>query len=538
MHSAKSLAIVVADRSAKPQQASALQLKTSASFDLTRESSGSFVASEWSEWSVPALSNLLDAALVTSNGSAKRILLFEAVNPVRSEFLSSILQTQARNRSECGCPAPFVGLNAYDDPALAILRAYLTPIRHVGGPAVRSQHLPMGQTLSAAQANTDPVDQDVPINADNDNGSTVTNTLPAVRDFDAGFTAAENDLVPLNAQWDYLNPRPPGTPYSPVISRRWNLGQAGGDVVRLKMWIDPQKSAPAPSSGTDAFPGVWLEGVEPSRDRSDVVSIDAFLWATHKDGYVSEFQMRTVRAVVTPVVDLANVTGQAPHVRGNPPTILNGFQADAYFRADLYVGANATGVGEPRYIQNLDEDTNDLRSPGVMPYALGFTDGTRVRISVRETQPGPNVSYPFLDKLVAPTPPGPYDDPYYDVPDYHANPNPQLSSIGPGILRLSAEDHPGVLAAPWTGSITEIGFTRRFRIHVVWAATSAAEPTTTFPLGYMDWYAVFRWEPNGTPTGNNSGSVLAAYDFVRSHDRPRELRPSTANDGTELALIG
>ena len=40
----------------------------------------------------------------------------------------------------------------------------------------------------------------VPINADGDNGSTITDYIPLTRDFDAGYTPTEKDLVPVSFQ--------------------------------------------------------------------------------------------------------------------------------------------------------------------------------------------------------------------------------------------------------------------------------------------------------------------------------------------------
>lgn len=289
---------------------------------------------------------------------------------------STISPPSTGNRSvnTRGDHAPLRSVNEQNE-----LVGYLTAISKYQTKGSKSQPASFMQNVGS-------VSQDVPINSDNDNGSTVTHTIPALYDFHAGFTPAENDLVVLNAQWVLLNPLPPEIPYTPVISRTWNLGQSGGQTVRLKMWADMQKSSLAATSGTGFFPIIWLEGTEPSETTSDVVNIDAFRWETHKDGYVSHYQLKTVNAIVTPVVTSFSMVGVKPRWVGNA------FTADANFTANLYIG-NIPSQGEPRYIQVLNNVTNDISVPGYLNYAIEYTDGVKYRFIPASPLPGPNTVF-------------------------------------------------------------------------------------------------------------------------------------------------
>lgn len=376
--------------------------------------------------------------------------------------------------------------------------------------------------------------QDVPVNCDNDNGSLTFNTIPVTRDFEVGATSNENDLIQLNAVWVLLNPHPPGTPIAPVSSRVWTIGHTTGIDARIKLWTTAQKTAIVAAHGTGFFPTVWIEGLEPSRTRTDIIDIEANRFETHKDGYLAIYQLQTVKVTVTPVLDSFTITGLAPHSQGPPnipANILNGFQAHAYFEAHLYKGSYpvlGTGLkGDPAFIQNLNADTNDLIYPNSSAYAIEYSNDAPERlIAIDSTlQPGPNTDYIFLDK--ATPPPAPYNDPYYDV-------EVEISQVTPSpwTVRIRANDAPGIPIRPSNSFITAVGFTRFFWIHIVWKHTDFNEAVTTYPLGYISWYAKFRFVANGTPAGDNTGSQLFVDTLQRTHQIPHQLVPSIVNQGT------
>lgn len=413
-----------------------------------------------------------------------------------------------------------------------------------------SKKVPLNDNIqmAARSESVGTVTQDVPINCDNDNGSVVTNTIPATRDFSVGGTANENDLVPLTTHWVLLNPPVGKTPFPP-ITKSWSLWQSGGQPAALKMWTTAQKGALVPLSGGGEFPPVWLEGIEPSKDLSDTISIDALWDWTYGNGYVAHYQLKTVVATVTPVVKYSNITGLAPDAVtiNGVKSIVNGFKAEAYFNSELYIGSyfNSSGAalnGAPRYIQTWDAMSHDL-SDGIIftvEHDLKFNDGSRLREDLKPTtgqgsQPGPNFTFPFLDKRTAP--PAPYNDPYYDIPSY----SDQITSINASTVKVSVNDSPGRGADPVYSNLSKIGFTYGFSTFLVWAHSDTAhsETLTTYSLGYINWGVKFAWVAvNGNPVGNNAGSLL--YDttgFVPHHSNPLMLKPTIANDATKNNVV-
>lgn len=394
-------------------------------------------------------------------------------------------------------------------------------------------------SFSFSESSVGEVSQDVPINCDNDNGSTITYTIPAVRDFNAGFTSSENDLVLLNVQWVLLEPVPPEILLLPIINRSWTLNQTGGSPATMKMWLDAQKAILAPSSGSGYFPTVWLEGTEPSANRNDIISINATRTDTHKGGYTAQYQMKTVKATITPVVVSSTFTATPPQVlaAGEPPeyNITNGFKAGININSVVYLGSYPNPLsgslkGDPRYIQNVDGINDDLTHLGI-EYAIRYVDQEKYAHELNPGQTGPNTNYPFLDREHQSL--NPINDPYYDVPLYAEQITPH--NILPDTVNVRMEDGPGLGE---NEPIEQIDFTVFFSTHLTWSHVDGSEPVTTYPLGYYNWYVHFTWVANGTPQGNNSGSwlfVTAGYE--PSHSVPHMMRPSIAGDGIDLVLI-
>lgn len=413
--------------------------------------------------------------------------------------------------------------------------------QYVSRPPAKSGVISKQSSLSFSESSVGEISQDVPINCDNDNGSTVTYTIPAVRDFNAGFTSSENDLVLLNVQWVLVDPVPPEILILPIINRSWTLNQAGGSPATMKMWLDAQKAILAPSSGTGYFPTVWLEGTEPSDNRNDVISITATRTDTHKGGYTAQYQMKTVKATITPVVDSSDITGVEPRVVaklvGDPPqleySITYGFNATVYVNSTVYLGSYPNPLsgslkGNPRYIQNVDAINDNLIYNGT-EYAVRFVDQDRYSHQIVPQQNVPNNNYPFLDKISSP--PSPYNDPYYDEPNY----NDQVTSLGNSTVNVFMEDYPGLGENP---PIQEIWFTTFFSTHLTWSHVDGSEPVTTYPLGYFNWYIHFSWVANSTPQGDNTGSwLIVTAGYVPSHSVPNMLVPTIANDAIELLPI-
>ncbi len=122
---------------------------------------------------------------------------------------------------------------------------------------------------SVPDADEESVGGFIPVNADNDNGSTVTDRIPATRDFDTdGYT--DDDLVSISLS---LQP-------STGLSGTLRLRKVEGGRDRIKVWVSTGKATEVPlpktwTVGTDTIPAtLYVEGLKEGQALRD---IDLFL---------------------------------------------------------------------------------------------------------------------------------------------------------------------------------------------------------------------------------------------------------------------
>jgi hypothetical protein len=359
----------------------------------------------------------------------------------------------------------------------------------------------------------------VPVNADNDNGSTMTDHIPATRDFDAnGYT--DNDLVPISLS---LQP-------TTGLSGTLQLRKVEGGRDRIKVWETTGKVAEVPlpktwTVGTDAIPTTLH--VEGMKEGEALRAVDLVLEYLEGSAVVCDDK---VKATVTPVLqDLeATVASGADPGLVNDPVLGWAIVSEAGGTGaafTLKAEALKTNVdGELKHVQNV-KNVNNLAG-ATPPMAAGaiLDDGTERLWDFA----APNAGNFLLDVYAA------GDFPFYalmesrttvgDVETVQADDSPALSLTGPVNSVL-----------PSAGDTTELDVSFEFQTFATWKF----DDNTVYFLGKTTWnvrYAgdISRPAGGGNPTfakgadNNNNGST----GFTRSNANPPATSAPTANAGS------
>ncbi|HMP60710.1 MAG TPA: hypothetical protein PKD86_15300 [Gemmatales bacterium] len=316
--------------------------------------------------------------------------------------------------------------------------------------------------------------------AGHDNGSLVTDYIPAVRDYEVGFTPDENDVVPL-----ILEQVPPGGTYPGIVEFvRWRLEVSYSGEGRLRFWDSPDKRNELIPSGEWQFtpsnkpglqgqgsvPAVHLEGMEPSSEMGDIIV--SFAVETQFVGGVTQVtQFKQNKVTVTPVVNSFTVTEfvkprysnwrdvNHPWGDGTAPWI----QGEIYFRVE-YVRPSD---GDLYFVQNMRGWSQDL--PGNVAATSGDSGDPdfkqfqwRLRPDlIAPPVPSANTEFPLNDRAAVGGPGDP--EPFYKAESRAQTPGaPERSWF------MEAIDHPRI--APGNGAVKlhSINFRWSFRTFVVW----------------------------------------------------------------------
>jgi hypothetical protein len=393
---------------------------------------------------------------------------------------------------------------------------------------------PVSAPRAMTESGGDVVEQFVDWNADNDNGSEVTDYIPAVRDYQVGFTPDENDVVPLT-----LVEVPPGGYYLGLVERvTWRLQVSYSGTGRLRFWETPDKQRELTPSddwqftphnnpwlqGEGRVPHVHIEGMEMSSDVGDI-SV-SFATATKYFGVAAPVlqTFKTVKVTVAPVLDEFKVISiEAPYFsnRGVKPPIGDGSAQEIEGRIEFrarYVGPNvAERVG---FVQFLERFTNDLSNNTV---AREFTNGYKDRVTLmsaaeqRRQGLGPNHTTPLLDS----------DDKNH--PWYHKVPQVLINAQA-NLYEIKMNDHPGCACGV---ELKEVGWSDYFSTYVAWMHTDQDSGRRTLtPLSRINWEMHFRfsgWANAVTGMTVNSSTMRAdpTDTKIGPNDMPRAV-PSYA----------
>ncbi|HMP59421.1 MAG TPA: hypothetical protein PKD86_08725 [Gemmatales bacterium] len=338
------------------------------------------------------------------------------------------------------------------------------------------------------------VEQFVDWNADNDNGSLVTDYIPAVRDYEVGFTPDENDVVPL-----ILEQVPPGGTYPGIVEFvRWRLEVSYSGEGRLRFWDSPDKRNELIPSGEWQFtpsnkpglqgqgsvPAVHLEGMEPSSEMGDIIV--SFAVETQFVGGVTQVtQFKQNKVTVTPVLKEFNVMSiDAPYFgnKGDKPPHGDGSASEIEGRIELrarYIHPNvAERVG---FVQFLTRFTNDLEGSTIARmFTNGYKDQVALMSPAQQQQQGlgPNSGLPLLDS----------DND--NKPWYHKVPQVAVSPAD-RLYEISMNDHPGSNCGV---ELKEVGWSDFFSTYVAWMHHEERTGLSVLtPLARLNWEMHFRF---------------------------------------------
>ncbi len=351
----------------------------------------------------------------------------------------------------------------------------------------------------------------VPVNADNDNKLTLTNYVPATRDFDIGPSDApakrqnEKDMkqITLAARSKPNQQR----------SVRLTWVEAGQD--RIKIWRSQDKQQAALQSGVTWALGaqpatLWVEGIcEGSELRDVTLTLDLL----DAQGHVLKWS--DAKFTVVPVLDSLEVTtvgrpglGKDP-IGGNWAILSGKGLAAGSDTATMQAKVEVRSLGHVRLIQNAHN----------VGKGMAYSNGSPAKQFDFLGNPGKTL-------LDVPDPPGRQDPPFYTYKE-----------VNPGTLiqMVTANDNPwialvGALPTPGAAGTLDVSF-----ILDLWAVWQFPDKSI-WPLGYTTWWVTFAGritQPagNGDPTfAPSSGNAnTPSSGFTRANQLPDVLAAPYAN---------
>jgi hypothetical protein len=409
----------------------------------------------------------------------------------------------------------------------------------------------------------------VPVNANNDNNSGVTNEIPATRDFNAPgpFVAADPELMPVNVGL------PLGMQLNGQFVIRFDQTANGGHI---KLWKDPKKGPGQEITSGMTFTRAtlpttfYVEGTNPTiavpvagggyDPRADVK-----IWLTYLELSCPQFNVQigatSADVVVTPVITRFNMI----------PGIVRRLTFDVTPGDTLVRGmqAQAAGPGQPAGMtfdavldrRNLDGDMIYVQNAGLPGGGWAVVNDQGLgRGGIRSTNMPRSADVVLLDKptmtffLQVIDRPGNGHLPG-EPPDYFSPGHPELTpdSYPPaaGFVERYAHDNPQVGLSEddakipgnvtWIRGWTNISVEYNFRMYVVWRYPVRTTNTHTilYTVGTRDWHVVFRM--TGTQAGGFSlaGSTVEPLgDFdPTNHFNPIKLVGPDFNDLITIVAV-
>ena len=371
---------------------------------------------------------------------------------------------------------------------------------------------------------------DVPVNADNDNGSKVTNGIPAQRDFNVQPLAnADPDLQQATV-----------TAAGAPAGGTWTEHLTQNGVGQIALWTDAKKSAAftVPGGLTATF---YIEGTHESGKAGDVT-----LWFSYTVNGVS-YPSNTLTITVTPLITAFTVT-PAGGANGQNIIFRNGVDGsgglsarpqpnvagNTYSSTATQTGLRAGQNGGYKYVQNFLGVVNGNNGTHLFNGAavgwLNLNQNTGAVLQLQNPINLANGGYPILDKVNA------GGDQSYDS-DFVPTPSADGTTV-----TITATDSPrtgvpvinGVNWGP-TGIAVDALYQPRTYVAWEWTGLGGGNQAPVFYfLAYYNWQANFYGTAStGNPpidTINVLHGVTADANYTRSNADP----PTTAMDPNRI----
>ena len=342
----------------------------------------------------------------------------------------------------------------------------------------------------------------VPVNADNDNGSTVTNHIPFTRDFDAS-NYTDNDLVPLSISVE------PATGLFGTL----RLRKVEGGRDRIKVWESTDKAADVTlpktwTLGTDMIPPtLYVEGLKEGESMRD---IDLVLEYLQGDRVICNDKVNVTVTPVLKTLSVAKRIGASPgyyHAGGDAVFTASGGDRDT-IAVDMTVEVSPTALTVPagavRLIQHVsngnhievrDANSNVLAEVGAaLPYFEFYLYDFDGFLGQKLVDGGPNAFYPG-------NPTGSYLLNTVDSPSLPWDPNQQ----------------------PGPGEVDIFDVQYLFDLYAVWLF----DDNTVYFLGATSWSVHFAGEldENLSFSPYSDNSINESGDFTLSNDDKKTSDP-------------
>ena len=301
----------------------------------------------------------------------------------------------------------------------------------------------------------------VPVNADNDNGSTLTDLIPATRDFDTSSINAEDDLVQIT-----LGIEPSG-----LLSGLLRLRKVENGRAMVKVWDSATKSSeitlPAEWAIGSVPMSLYLEGVREGAAKREVDVVLEYIVSG------SVLCADTCKVTVTPILT------ELSAVKTFNPTYLPGYYL-VTGAADLSVEVDAQGVSGYSglwLVQHVNTDNYLSGGVGAIP-----PSGNAKKLDFNS---------PYTGSTLVDVMEGELTFPFYSSDD-DSSP-----------ARFESEDGPAVNLGPLVilteGQSSSLDTGYSFDIYAAWQN----EDTSVYFLGYSSW----SMRMQGTFT-NQTGTVV------------------------------
>jgi hypothetical protein len=362
----------------------------------------------------------------------------------------------------------------------------------------------------------------VPVNANNDNGSTVIDGWPTRRDFEYPYNPGDIDFVRAT-----IGNIPAGSEGGLYYSATSLSGL--GEVVRF--WDaaaqNVSNGGPYPDFPTDVF---FIEGLEPSLVEYDV-QIDVCYHYTIPPDTTVQYGWGIANISVTPIIKNFWVEAVQPTVPtihfflDNPLLGLAAVTPDQDEAVEFYAKVKKTSVrGELVFILNVESVGNALHIGSTA--GVQYTPGSGV-VS-KNLLPKPGKAFPMIDSV--PNREG--------FPAYNHESFMYLQKTA-DIHQIRALDAP-LTNTPYDGEnsnkISLMDMNYAYLIYLVWKFPG----TVFYTLAEIPWHVVF-WGDDKKPggqQGNGLNQILKPFGVVypgpnnysRTHAKPGSLKEPVANN--------